>query len=336
MLDGSKSSIEISIHALLAESDGLSYFYIIKITDFYPRSPCGERLIHPRSCDAKPNFYPRSPCGERRACLSACVVGASISIHALLAESDPSVLHNSRPLRISIHALLAESDSKMPSMGVILISFLSTLSLRRATPFLSRLHSLLVYFYPRSPCGERPANWFDLWGWAEISIHALLAESDPKLAFPTPTRAKFLSTLSLRRATVSCNYFPFDIAISIHALLAESDDTSVCKFRKAGISIHALLAESDRQVKQICRAVISISIHALLAESDRLELCGTARHIYFYPRSPCGERRQNRFAVVDVLPISIHALLAESDACTTTITICTVSFLSTLSLRRAT
>ena len=33
-------------------------------------------------------------------------------------------------------------------------------------------------FYPRSPCGERrPANWFDLWGWA-ISIHALLAESD--------------------------------------------------------------------------------------------------------------------------------------------------------------
>ncbi len=35
--------ILISIHALLAESDGLSYFYIIKITDFYPRSPCGER-----------------------------------------------------------------------------------------------------------------------------------------------------------------------------------------------------------------------------------------------------------------------------------------------------
>ena len=35
----------ISIHALLAESDGLSYFYIIKITDFYPRSPCGERLF---------------------------------------------------------------------------------------------------------------------------------------------------------------------------------------------------------------------------------------------------------------------------------------------------
>ena len=34
----------ISIHALLAESDGLSYFYIIKITNFYPRSPCGERL----------------------------------------------------------------------------------------------------------------------------------------------------------------------------------------------------------------------------------------------------------------------------------------------------
>ena len=33
----------ISIHALLAESDGFSCFYIIKITNFYPRSPCGER-----------------------------------------------------------------------------------------------------------------------------------------------------------------------------------------------------------------------------------------------------------------------------------------------------
>ena len=56
----------ISIHALLAESDGFSYFYIIKITDFYPRSPCGER--------------PRNGFAMR---WNTC-----ISIHALLAESD--------------------------------------------------------------------------------------------------------------------------------------------------------------------------------------------------------------------------------------------------------
>ena len=56
----------ISIHALLAESDGLScngrrYYF-----DFYPRSPCGERLY----TDLDSSY------------------GALISIHALLAESD--------------------------------------------------------------------------------------------------------------------------------------------------------------------------------------------------------------------------------------------------------
>ena len=37
--------------------------------------------------------------------------------------------------------------------------------------------SFRSYFYPRSPCGERPAldNIFEL---LPISIHALLAESD--------------------------------------------------------------------------------------------------------------------------------------------------------------
>ena len=57
----------------------------------------------------------------------------------------------------------------------------------------------------------------------KISIHALLAESDP------------METL---RQVVS--------AISIHALLAESDGSTTLTFPGFGvISIHALLAESD-------------------------------------------------------------------------------------------
>ena len=56
----------ISIHALLAESDHAPSRHPCPRSNFYPRSPCGERhMIHPRSCNAKPNFYPRSPCGER-------------------------------------------------------------------------------------------------------------------------------------------------------------------------------------------------------------------------------------------------------------------------------
>ena len=34
--------------------------------DFYPRSPCGERLPSFSSSAARVYFYPRSPCGERQ------------------------------------------------------------------------------------------------------------------------------------------------------------------------------------------------------------------------------------------------------------------------------
>ena len=101
----------ISIHALLAES-GISFFSSNSLNgNFYPRSPCGERLQwHPAaSCPAgflstlslrratrqryhaapqRQYFYPRSPCGERRTGVPQRVVVSTISIHALLAESD--------------------------------------------------------------------------------------------------------------------------------------------------------------------------------------------------------------------------------------------------------
>ena len=56
----------------------------------------------------------------------------------------------------------------------------------------------------------------------------------------------FLSTLSLRRATIALFDFPIVPVISIHALLAESD-LAGRHFVDLGqnISIHALLAESD-------------------------------------------------------------------------------------------
>ena len=193
---------EISIHALLAESDNCTSIGRPK------------RLY----------FYPRSPCGERRIYLSVVAYSYYISIHALLAESDPprvireptttkflstlslrratpaerhansqqeflSTLSLRRATRlyvnmpcafdiISIHALLAESDGKSNKLAGLKLVFLSTLSLRRAThygwswyddftEFLStlslrratiRVHLFFavgLYFYPRSPCGER-------------------------------------------------------------------------------------------------------------------------------------------------------------------------------------
>ena len=113
------------------------------------------------------------------ACLPACVVGAPISIHALLAESD----------------------APQPPQGESSIKFLSTLSLRRATRLPTALrtphHRFLSTLSLRRATGKTPANITLHFGFlstlslrratarrasrqhpAGISIHALLAESD--------------------------------------------------------------------------------------------------------------------------------------------------------------
>ena len=191
-----------------------------------------------------------------------------ISIHALLAESDKSVINGimerdnfyprspcgERPLLkssllqsqfISIHALLAESDTS-------------------PIPAVTRVAN----FYPRSPCGERLLSaYVRVTQRQRISIHALLAESD---------------LIILCSISAPC--------ISIHALLAESDTTAGVLILYPLISIHALLAESD----------LSLNI----MPSGRCHFyprspCGERHapnrspylHNNFYPRSPCGERR---------------------------------------------
>ena len=125
---------------------------------------------------------------------------------------------------ISIHALLAESDDARRFQSFCQSGFLSTLSLRRATVYWLSLIFFRWNFYPRSPCGER--RWLRCWQLAarDISIHALLAESD---------------------VSAELRVFQVD-KISIHALLAESDGVHFDNFNlHCVISIHALLAESD-------------------------------------------------------------------------------------------
>ena len=145
--------------------------------------------------------------------------------------------------------------------------FLSTLSLRRATRGNLPGWSRWSYFYPRSPCGERHLVLHGTARNADISIHALLAESDSARVVTSFWFILFLSTLSLRRATAPARTLPPTTRISIHALLAESDFVQSMSPKYLTISIHALLAESDW--RGCCRrGTLHISIHALLAESD--------------------------------------------------------------------
>ena len=191
-------------------------------------------------------------------------------------------------------------------------------------------------FYPRSPCGERLTTTIIICTASKflstLSLRRATHESADDMY-----RYAFLSTLSLRRATYVRSDRPNFSRISIHALLAESD-------------------KSTRQVKQTYRAFLStlslrratiisqhsepdsdISIHALLAESD----------IHYDNYN------------LHCVEISIHALLAESDTLTDDVSTggkinfyprspcgerryekiqnaCACLFLSTLSLRRAT
>ena len=127
---------DISIHALLAESDQLHRYCHAAGGDFYPRSPCGERPPFLRSGRMmRRYFYPRSPCGERRITLWST---------ATICHFYPRSPCGERPK----HKHETAEDHQ----------FLSTLSLRRATRkyFIKEIHK--KYFYPRSPCGERPAN----------------------------------------------------------------------------------------------------------------------------------------------------------------------------------
>ena len=148
------------------------------------------------------HFYPRSPCGERLDKLSAEQQTRAISIHALLAESDYGAGSSRDPARDFYPR--SPCGERPPALQIywLLPLFLSTLSLRRATwgrsrrrrssrTFLSTL-SLRRVTEQSAPPKDR----------ISISIHALLAESDQQTAYFFMCVKAFLSTLSLRRATL--------------------------------------------------------------------------------------------------------------------------------------
>ena len=152
--------------------------------------------------------------------------------------------------------------------------FLSTLSLRRATGdafYLDlvsgiSIHALLAESDVFCQCKKRVGSC--------ISIHALLAESDNHATLDAGGNDLFLSTLSLRRATVgqiACGE-PIT-AISIHALLAESDGRTIL----SGADI------SDFYPRSPCGERPALCRYAMVSAP------------HFYPRSPCGERLFLRF-----------------------------------------
>ena len=239
----------ISIHALLAESDPTAARNNKHNVNFYPRSPCGERLLHVR----------------------LVVECLNISIHALLAESDRARRPGQTAKAISIHALLAESDAAWKEAA-----------------------KESWNFYPRSPCGERRRNRKNTSKGHQISIHALLAESDiiSQMAIQAIhisihallaesdlagmseklIGTVFLSTLSLRRATINAASHTnllgkFLSTLSLRRATGFSRPLRAAKHQF--LSTLSLRRATRRNSQNIKRR--HISIHALLAESDVVE-----------------------------------------------------------------
>ena len=145
----------------------------------------------------------------------------------------------------------------------------------------------------------------------------------------------FLSTLSLRRATGWTLNINGPMKISIHALLAESDRITKQHFNNLPIFLSTLSLRRATHYDNYNLHCVEISIHALLAESDRVEPFHATPRLYFYPRSPCGERR-----VVSSAGTTGKSFLSTLSLRRATRTVNiqrpTAKFLSTLSLRRAT
>ena len=160
----------ISIHALLAESDPGSLTQLLERKYFYPRSPCGERPLDRCNGQGPDDFYPRSPCGERPKAQDEYKDTVTISIHALLAESD-----------------IADC-TKFYAFG----DFYPR-SPCGERPMATASKNRYLHFYPRSPCGERRMSRCTVAGSCRISIHALLAESDINV---------------MRNMSVSCDFYP--------------------------------------------------------------------------------------------------------------------------------
>ena len=191
---------------------------------------------------------------------------------------------------ISIHALLAESD--------------------RARV---RARAAEGYFYPRSPCGERPGKHHAVAERHNYFYPRSPCGERPMDGWRGAGNAKFLSTLSLRRATHFSQQHLLSVTFLSTLSLRRATCCSLLKYpckiflstlslRRATSHVHLvqLLFEIFLSTLSLRRATGSIrphrlgrgiSIHALLAESDVLRVRPAAGRRHFYPRSPCGERR---------------------------------------------
>ena len=193
--------------------------------------------------------------------------GLEVSIHALLAECDPSPEVAPSEANCFNPRTPCGVRHDQPRLQELLYLFQSTHSLRSATR--TRRHSLRNEQFQ--------------------STHSLRSAT-PTKGSPGGFGVWFQSTHSLRSATAAKIFIIFLTAVSIHALLAECDGAywSIIGDRRGFQSTHSL--RSATLDTQRLKHVHVVSIHALLAECDQTVTFLPSLSTSFNPRTPCGVR----------------------------------------------
>ena len=184
--------------------------------------------------------------------------------------------------------------------------------MRRATPIKRAITFNLAYFYPRSPCGERPTPTCGAQQPRYFYPRSPCGER-PALVMRCKAPTRFLSTLSLRRATwhgvilkeVRFYFYPRSPCGERQTRPAQPSTTYTFL---STLSLRRATRRGSTRTEGLChfyprspcgerrpalpglRLQDQISIHALLAESDVGQLLDLLFKVDFYPRSPCGER----------------------------------------------
>ena len=102
-------------------------------------------------------------------------------------------------------------------------------------------------------------------------------------------KPRFLSTLSLRRATNPLWLMGYDVGFLSTLSLRRATYRSIDRNNVGKISIHALLAESDSMYTSLCCGCFDFYPRSPCGERRPAAGKRAGSH-HFYPRSPCGER----------------------------------------------
>ena len=124
----------VSIHALLAECDGVHTNIVRLCTGFNPRTPCGVRQFTCSASNTQKKFQSTHSLRSATAFHSVFCSIFNVSIHALLAECDLETSHNSTKTK-RFNPRTPCGVRPLDSFGIVIVP---------------------RGFNPRTPCGVRP------------------------------------------------------------------------------------------------------------------------------------------------------------------------------------